>query len=149
MTTIVRRFQFCAGHRVFQHESKCRNLHGHNYVLLAEVSAPDLDALGRVMDFSVVKEKLGGWIDQHWDHGFICFGKDHEVHGMLLAFNDLPGEEALRFFCLPYNPTAENLARFLLTDVGPVVFKDTGCTLTKVTLWETENCAAILSLDQL
>jgi hypothetical protein len=52
----IRRIPFAAGHRVFQHESKCRNLHGHNYVAVLHARADaGLDALGRVIDFSVLK----------------------------------------------------------------------------------------------
>ena len=80
MTSIQRRFQFCAGHRIPRHESKCRNLHGHNYVLWLEVSAPELDALGRVIDFGVIKELIGSWIETHWDHGFIlCLNDDEAI----------------------------------------------------------------------
>ena len=71
MITCTRRFQFCAGHRVHRHESKCRNLHGHNYVLFVTVTAPELDSLGRVIDFSIIKGLVGDWIDSKWDHGFI------------------------------------------------------------------------------
>ena len=70
-TTATRRLQFCAGHRVHDHESECRNLHGHNYVVFltaASTSDDPLDKLGRVIDFGVLKEKFGAWIDEWWDH---------------------------------------------------------------------------------
>ncbi len=43
MITATRRVQFCAGHRVHRHESKCRNLHGHNYVAFFTAEAERLD----------------------------------------------------------------------------------------------------------
>ena len=54
MITCTRRIQFCAGHRVMGHEGKCRNLHGHNYVVFVTAQADELDSVGRVIDFSVL-----------------------------------------------------------------------------------------------
>jgi 6-pyruvoyltetrahydropterin/6-carboxytetrahydropterin synthase len=131
----IRRIQFAAGHRVFQHESKCRNLHGHNYVAFFHAKADaGLDALGRVIDFSVLKEKLGGWVDEHWDHGFLVWENDAEA---LEAVRRVPGQ---KLFVTKRNPTAENMALDLLNEVGPRVLAGTGVKLTRVVLWETENC---------
>ena len=133
--TCTRRIQFCAGHRVHNHESKCRNLHGHNYVALFTASA-ELDSLGRVIDFSVLKEKLGGWIDEKWDHGFLLWDKDDEAVGIV---RQMPGQ---KLFLMPLNPTAENMALYLLAVVAPEVLKGTGVEITNVRVWETENCYA-------
>ena len=83
--TAVRRLQFCAGHRVHLHESKCNNPHGHNYVIYLHAVADDnqLDSLGRVIDFGVLKQKIGSWIDEFWDHGFIYFIDDKEMVDLL------------------------------------------------------------------
>ena len=64
MISCTRRIQFCAGHRVLGHENKCANAHGHNYVAYISARSNDLDKVGRVIDFSVLKEKIGGWIDE-------------------------------------------------------------------------------------
>src|SRR5262245_33453245 len=74
----TRRLQFSAGHRVFQHESKCANIHGHNYVVLLHAEADRLDKIGRVIDFSVLKAKFGTWIEDWWDHGMIYWERDTE-----------------------------------------------------------------------
>ena len=58
MIEITRRLEFDAGHRVLGHEGKCKNLHGHRYSAEITVTAPDLDGLGRVIDFGVIKEKV-------------------------------------------------------------------------------------------
>jgi len=136
MTTIVRRFQFCAGHRVYKHEGKCAGIHGHNYVVQFYTAADQLDELGRVIDFGVLKEKLGGWLEEHWDHAFICYEKDEQMQRLLAS---IPNQ---RIFISPVNPTAENLARYLLDVVGPQQLAGTGVQLTRVVLWETENCRA-------
>ena len=139
-TTATRRIQFCAGHRVAGHENKCRNLHGHNYVAFFDASSnwaiDGLDELGRVIDFSVLKHKIGGWIDDNWDHGFILGEEDNDA---LAVIGGMTGQKQ---FILPTNPTAENMAWYLLEVVCPKVLADTGVTVTKVVLWETENCYA-------
>jgi 6-pyruvoyltetrahydropterin/6-carboxytetrahydropterin synthase len=146
MTTITatRRIQFCAGHRVWKHESKCRNLHGHNYVALFEARAVagELDDIGRVIDFSVLKERLGGWVDANWDHGFIYHEEDVDTIAALDAMGP-----AQRRFGLQANPTAENMARFLLEVVAPIELHGTGVEVVQVTLWETENCYAVARLE--
>lgn len=142
--TACRRIQFCAGHRVFRHESKCRHLHGHNYVAVFHATAePDslaLDELGRVIDFSVLKSRLGGWIDEHWDHAFIAYANDTETLGALRCIPDQ------RLFLLPDNPTAENMALYLLREVCPTALAGTGVRVVKIELWETENCHAVVEV---
>ena len=141
MVTATRRIQFCAGHRVFQHESKCRNIHGHNYVLLFTAQfEKKVDALGRVMDFSVLKAKLGGGIEKYWDHGFIYYSQDPEMTSLFF------GNKNYKSFTISVNPTAENMAEYLLLHVCPILFEKTGVTITRIELWETENCRAEVSL---
>ncbi len=145
--TCTRRIQFCAGHRVMMHESKCAHLHGHNYVALFTASAEGLDDIGRVIDFGVLKLKLGGWIDKHWDHGFILYEKDNDALDLLEGFEPAKyrskyNERRQKLYLLPANPTAENMADHLLRIVCPQQLADTGVVVTKVRLWETENCYA-------
>jgi 6-pyruvoyltetrahydropterin/6-carboxytetrahydropterin synthase len=140
--TCTRRIQFCAGHRVKGHENKCRNLHGHNYVVFFEAQTDRLDELGRVIDFSVLKERLGGWIDMKWDHGFILGKEDHRARAVI------GGMAGQKEYIMPTNPTAENMAEYLLNVIGPEQLGGTGVRLLRVTLWETENCYAVAELDQ-
>jgi 6-pyruvoyltetrahydropterin/6-carboxytetrahydropterin synthase len=132
---VVRRIQFCAGHRVHRHESKCAHPHGHNYVLMvyARPSHGKLDSIGRVIDFSVLKERVGGWIDTFWDHGFIYWKGDEQMAKLV---------EGFKSYELPDNPTAENMAKHLVEVVCPKLFCGTDVEVYKVTLWETENCRA-------
>lgn len=136
MITCTRRIQFCAGHRVHLHESKCRNFHGHNYVVFVEAVAPELDAVGRVIDFSVLKDKIGGWIDANWDHGFLYWRDDYEAKVALAHV----GQQ--KVYVMPTNPTAENMAAYLLHTVCPMALRGTGVTVRRVTVGETENCYA-------
>lgn len=136
--TATRRIQFAAGHRIFGHESKCAHLHGHNYVVLltAERDLAPQDSLGRVIDFGVLKERIGGWVERMWDHGFLLY-KDDAVRGWFEALG-----ERQKLFVMDDNPTAENIARYLLRFIGPKVLAGTGVRLVRVEVWETENCRA-------
>jgi 6-pyruvoyltetrahydropterin/6-carboxytetrahydropterin synthase len=136
---ITRRLEFDAAHRVKLHESKCRNLHGHRYVVEVTVTAPALDALGRVVDFGVIKEKLGTWIDTHWDHQTILWDQDR-VLGEAIA-----GATTQPIYYLPTNPTAENMAKYLLEEICPQMF-EAPLKAIAVKLWETPNCSATITL---
>lgn len=140
-TTIhaVRRVQFCAGHRVPGHENKCAHIHGHNYVAYFHARAAELDSVGRVIDFSVLKERLGGWIDKHWDHGFIAMDGDYDAVHAVAPFTPRLGVEQ-KLFLLSNSPTAENMASYLLNVVCEQELRGTGVRVDKVVLWETENC---------
>jgi len=139
MIECTRRLKFDAGHRVHLHESKCRNAHGHQYIVFIHATAEYLDKLGRIIDFSVLKEKFNSWIDQNWDHGFIYYEKDKEMEE---ALNMIEGQKK---FALPYNPTAENLAKYLHSVVAVDAMKDTGITISKIVIWETENAFATVT----
>lgn len=138
----VRRVQFCAGHRVYRHESKCANLHGHNYVALFYARASRLDTVGRVVDFSVLKGSLGGWIEANWDHGFVLAEFDQDAIRAMQAVRNQ------KVYLMPTNPTAENMAHYLLDNVAPKMLKGTGVEIFRVELWETENCMAAMQLPE-
>jgi 6-pyruvoyltetrahydropterin/6-carboxytetrahydropterin synthase len=119
-------------------------------VALFTAQAEALDGIGRVVDFSVLKERLGGWIEENWDHGFIYWVKDPEM-AALFVLSKIPtdfGEHNGEFksYSLPENPTAENMAAHLLHKIAPTELQGTGIWLNKVQLWETENCYATAEL---
>lgn len=131
----ARKIHFCSGHRVLNHESKCANAHGHNYTLWIHAEANELDSIGRVIDFSVLKEKAGKWIDDNWDHTFLINEADVE----LLSAKDLLQKNKPVFIC-SFNPTAEEMAKYLIDTVFPDLFVEDKIKITKVVLYETENC---------
>jgi 6-pyruvoyltetrahydropterin/6-carboxytetrahydropterin synthase len=133
-TTCTRRIEFDAAHRVMEHESKCRHLHGHRYAVEATFAAKDLDKLGRVIDFGAIKETLGAWIDAHWDHATILSEKDRALGEAIAA------KTGQIIFYLPANPTAENMAEYLLKEICPKLFEGVRCT--RIRLYETPNCFA-------
>ncbi len=141
--TLMRRIPFCAGHRLLGHEGKCANLHGHNYVAEIYVSGSEVDEVGRVVDFAVINHLFKGWIDENWDHGMILASDDTN------AINAMAQVEPSKVFPLPYNPTAENIARYLLTEVGPGLLSTIQgyeLKLSKVVIWETEKSSATAEL---
>ncbi len=134
--TCTRRLEFDAAHRVARHESKCRHVHGHRYAVEATFEAASLDALGRVIDFGAVKQILGDWIDTNWDHALIL-GEEDRALGESIA-----GQTGQTVYYLSGNPTAENMAAYLLEKVCPELFKNANVRCSRIRLWETPNCYA-------
>ena len=124
---------FSTGHRVYGHESKCAHLHGHNYRIHLTVEAEQLDNIGRVMDFSVIKEKLAYWLEDNWDHKFLVWEQDPFAN--TLKELDPDGTVIVQF-----NPTAENMGQYLIDVVGPKQLAGTGVTLINVNIEETRKC---------
>ena len=138
--TIMRRIKFCAGHRLHRHGGKCEFFHGHNYVADFYVTADEVDDVGRVIDFADLKRLFKGWLDEHWDHGFLLNEADENgIHAIKQV-------EPSKYYILPSNPTAENMAQYLLSEVCPKLLADTGVRATKVVIWETDDSFAEASV---
>lgn len=95
MTTPVYRLKvrshFCAAHQLHHYQGKCENLHGHNFIVEAEVEGSRLDAqTGILIDFKVLKKELKDVLEE-LDHSHL---------------NELP--EFKR-----QNPSSEHLARYI------------------------------------
>lgn len=134
--TVTRYHDICMGHRVFGHESKCAYLHGHNYRFHFTCRVMQgLDDVGRVVDFSVMKDSLCMWLEDNWDHRMLLYKADPFVMR-------LQPHSEFGVVVVPFNPTAENIAAHLVEVVGPEVLKDTGVELIAVDLEETAKCSA-------
>jgi 6-pyruvoyltetrahydropterin/6-carboxytetrahydropterin synthase len=106
MYEIKKTFEISAAHKLeLNYESKCTNLHGHNWVITVYLRAKELNTHGMIMDFTEIKNKITNELD-------------HKI------LNDI----------LPFNPTAENLARYITDALSPY------CYRTDVT--ESENNTA-------
>lgn len=146
---ITRRLEFDAGHRIPDHKSQCRHLHGHRYVieitLTGGIIQQDGDAAnGMVMDFSEVKHLARETIVDQWDHAFLAYRHDTAVVDFLAT---LPGHKTVLLDCVP---TAENLAAIAFARLRDV-YRDTygnQLRLTRVRLYETPNCWADASGDE-
>jgi 6-pyruvoyltetrahydropterin/6-carboxytetrahydropterin synthase len=137
MKRIAKRYHdFSYGHRVYNHESKCAHLHGHNGRVTFYCASDELDSVGRVIDFSVIKYLLCDWLEQEWDHKMLIWENDPWAESLLLIDPSV--------VVLPFNPTAENLAEYLLTVIGPTQLKNTNVILDKVEFEETRKCSAAI-----
>lgn len=86
MFRVTRRLKFDAAHRIPGHPGKCDRLHGHTYFVDVEVQGDQLDQLGILVDFGIIKEA-----------------------GDRL----LPDHQYLNEFLPHVPPTAEGLSRYL------------------------------------
>lgn len=85
MYEIKKTFEISAAHRLaLNYESKCAALHGHNWIVTVYLRAEKLNENGMILDFSEIKQKISVKLD-------------HKI------LNDV----------LDFNPTAENLARYI------------------------------------
>lgn len=142
MTIVASRYHdISCGHRVVGHEGKCRHLHGHNYRIHFDCAALELDQVGRVIDFGVIKDRLAMWCEREWDHRFLVWEAD-ELAPALLALD-------ATVVLTPFNPTAENIAIYLVRVVGPVELAGTGVTLQSVRVEETRKCSASYAAGRL
>lgn len=139
MSIVASRYHdISVGHRVYQHESKCAHLHGHNYRIHFDIQAKpfaaELDKIGRVMDFSVIKTLLCMWLEDRWDHKFLVWEKDPWK-------NTLLGIDPAGTVVVPFNPTAENMAEYLVKVVAPKQFAGWEVELVKCVIEETRKCS--------
>lgn len=137
---ITTRLEFDAGHRIPDHKSQCRNLHGHRYAIEITLSGDIIQQEhasenGMVMDFSDVKKIARETVVDVWDHAFIVYQHDKAVLDFL---NTLPNHKTVIF---PTIPTAENMASeaFRLLKAQYKDVYGNHLTLERVRLYETPN----------
>ena len=57
MFTVTKRMEVSGAHYLhLDYESKCTNLHGHNWIITVTVQSEEVDHNGMVVDFSKIKE---------------------------------------------------------------------------------------------
>ena len=137
---ITRRLEFDAGHRIPNHASQCRHLHGHRYAIEITLSGEIIRTEGAaeegmVMDFSEVKRIAQRVVVDPWDHAFLVYAGDRAVAEFLAT---LPDHKTV---VLAVVPTAENLAAeaFRLLDAAYADTYGNQLRLERVRLYETPN----------
>ncbi len=137
---ITRRLEFDAGHRIPNHNSQCKHLHGHRYAIEITLSGKVITTegasdQGMVMDFSDVKHIAKARVVDAWDHAFLVYRGDQVVLDFLRT---LPEHKTV---VLDVIPTAENLAKVAF-DLLDSAYRDTfgnDLQLERVRLFETPN----------
>ncbi|MGC2164787.1 MAG: 6-carboxytetrahydropterin synthase QueD [Gallionella sp.] len=137
---ITRRLEFDAGHRIPNHNSQCKHLHGHRYAIEITLSGEiiteeGLSEQGMVKDFSDVKRIANAQLVDAWDHAFLVYRGDLLVCDFLAT---LPGHKTV---ILDVVPTAENLARIAFDVLDRAYLDGYGnhLQLEQVRLYETPN----------
>lgn len=95
MYKIKKRLEVSAAHKLnLSYESKCENLHGHNWIIDIYLKSEKLNKDGMIMDFTHIKKK----IQDKMDHKNLC--------------------EVFKF-----NTTAENIAKWICDELGEICYR--------------------------
>lgn len=135
---ITKRVSFAAAHRLKDHQGRCAFLHGHNYNVDITIESSTPNELGMVVDFTDVKNTIGKWIDDNWDHAFIYNDQDPVAQDVVAALKK--HYVSTRTFAMTGNPTAENMANYLTHYVVPFLKLSLRCVTFRV--WETPTSSA-------
>lgn len=120
MSTKIRRWvETDTGHRVPNHKSKCRHMHGHRYRWEVEiegdvVAEKGVSEEGMLIDFSDVSKILAEHIHDIVDHSFVVYSGDEVALKSLAQMGD-----SHRTVIVDFIPTAENLAKWAFEQVAP------------------------------
>ncbi len=140
LTTIIRRYvETDTGHRVPNHKSKCRHMHGHRYRFEVEiegdiVSERGVSEEGMLIDFSDISNILNEFVHDIVDHAFIVYEQDELL---LKMFEQLPPDH--RIVKVPFIPTAENLAKWAFNQVEPHIKTSYGNRLKLIAMHVRET----------
>ena len=149
MTTTIRRYvETDTGHRVPNHKSKCKHLHGHRYRFEAEIEGDVVNVAGvsdegMVMDFSDISAVLMEHVHDVIDHAFVVFEGDQEGRAACQAMG-----EGHRTVVVPFIPTAENLAKWAFEAVQPHIQSRYGNRLNLVAMHCRETQKSIATWRQ-
>jgi 6-pyruvoyltetrahydropterin/6-carboxytetrahydropterin synthase len=115
---------FSSAHQLRGYKGKCENLHGHNYKIEIYARGRELDKIGLLVDFVELKAAADDVVN------FL----DHRNINELPPFDDT------------LNPSAENLARFILERVAKRI-DDERVQIYKVRCFETPTSVATYQVD--
>ena len=140
MTSTIRRWiETDTGHRVPNHKSKCKHIHGHRYRWEAEIEGDvvterGVSEEGMLIDFSDISHILTKYIHDVVDHAFIVYEGDKEVKSAL----SLLGDEH-RTVVVSFIPTAENLAKWAFEQIEDKITSSYGNRLRLVAMHVRET----------
>ena len=132
MYKVTQELPFCYGHRLLHYNGKCARLHGHNGTARITLRAGTLDPQGMVADFDAIEKTIRAFIDRSLDH-LLLLHQDDPLVPVLRGLNE-------PFVAVPFNPTAENIARLIYEQAEAA-----GLPVAEVQLVEVEGSIAAYS----
>lgn len=146
---VVKQIEWDMGHRVMNHNSKCKNIHGHRYkmevALEGELIGSEGDSSeGMVIDFGDIKKIAMQYVHDVLDHGFMVWEKDEKL---LKFFEENPDQKHI---IVPFTSTAENIAKWVFDQLNSKYADSykTGLRLKSIRLWETPTGYVICNRDE-
>ncbi len=138
MYTLKAEAAFDSAHFLSGYKGKCSNLHGHRWVISAEICSEKLHSEGQlrgmVADFGDIKQDLKALADE-FDHAFI-----YEKGSLRSTTVAALTEENFRLIEVDFRPTAENFAEYFYNRLSKI-----GYGVSSVTVYETSNnCATFM-----
>ena len=130
MYTVKIMSHFSAAHSLRGYNGNCEDLHGHNWKVEVVASSRELNDLGMVMDFAVLKKITNNALRE----------LDHHHLNELDYFSDKKSESEPQEE--KHNPSSEEIARYVFIKLKEKI-SEQGCQLTQIRVWETENSCAI------
>lgn len=137
---IFRTVEWDMGHRITNHKSLCRNLHGHRYKAEIGLSGDLINKAGiseegMVLDFGSLKEIIKKDVEEYLDHGFMIWDQDK------ILMNFFKTNKDLKSIPVPFPPTAENIATLIFDILSKVILTKykNRLKVSQVKLWETPN----------
>ncbi len=114
---------FPAAHALRNYYGKTEPIHGHNWRAKITISGPRVDSMGMLIDFVPLQKEMARIIGQ-LDHKFL---------------NETPPFDTV-------NPSAENIAYYLWQQFSaavPPIQPEFEVIISRVEVWETDNCSAV------
>jgi len=134
--TVCKKFEFPYGHRLYKHKGACCNLHGHNALLEVYLCSDFLTDEGMVIDFSDMSKKIKNeLIEPLLDHAFIYYRED-EIAKEIVKLS------CSKFLEVDFNPTAENLCKFIYDKIDEMFVSYNNVNVLKVVFYETSTSFA-------
>lgn len=111
MYYVSKRMEIAGSHQLkLNYESKCQNLHGHNWIITVYCKAETLNENGMVADFAKIKNQIHGYLD-------------HQNLNTLFDFN----------------PTAENIAKWICGEVAECYKVEVQESEGNIAIYEEDN----------
>jgi len=141
---VTKTLEWDMGHRIPNHDSKCRNLHGHRYHMEISLEGNLIKSKGNssesmVIDFTLIKSIAESEIIVLCDHAFMFYKQDKVIAQFFSQNPDLKAIE------VPFIPTAEEISKWIFEKLYAKytdTFK-TGLLLKEIRVWETPTSSAL------